>query len=215
MKRVIIESPFRGENAYQQERNRRYALECMKDSMLRNEAPFLSHLLYTQILNEAIPEERELGINTGLTWGNVADITAVYTDNGITVGMQLGINHAIENGRPVEYRIIGDVKKNNAELHSVKLNSLVVQVSTHFGFNPEILKRGDRHRFIVDARHIYCALAKDMYPDISFREIGSVINRNHSTVIVAIGKVRNVKEVRDMYNAFCDTKNIQLCLPSH
>lgn len=215
MKRVIVESPFRGENAYQQERNRRYALECMKDSIMRNEAPFLSHLLYTQILNEAIPEERELGINTGLLWGDVAEMTAVYTDNGITEGMQLGINHAIENGRPIEYRIIGDIKEKNIELHNAKLTSLVNQVSEHFGFHPEILKRGDRHRFIVDARHVYCAVARDLYPDISFREIGSIINRNHSTVMFALQKVRNVKEVRDVYNKFCETKKIQLCHSNH
>ncbi len=212
MKRVIVESPFRGENLYQTERNRRYALECMKDSMLRGEAPFLSHLIYTQVLNDKIPEERNLGIEIGLKWGEVADLTAVYTDNGISEGMKIGVADAQKHDRPVEYRVLPVIDKNNNQAHGVKLNSLLTQVSGHFGFHPELLKRGDRHRFIADARNVYCALAKDMYPEFSLNEIGKAVNRSHSTVMHAIRQVRNTKEVRDKYNEFCETKKIQLCL---
>lgn len=102
MIRVIIESPFAGDV----ELNLKYARACMRDSLSRGEAPLASHLLYTQegILDDSIPDERNRGIEAGLTWGKHANKTIVYTDLGITEGMELGIQRAKEEGREVEYR---------------------------------------------------------------------------------------------------------------
>lgn len=70
------------------------------------EAPFASHLLYTQdgILRDEVPEERELGMEAGFAWGLCADATVVYWDYGISAGMRKGIKRAKREGRPVEYR---------------------------------------------------------------------------------------------------------------
>jgi len=97
---VIIESPYAGSV----ELNIDYARLCMKDSLKRGEAPLASHLLYTQILDDKIPEERSLGINAGLAWGSLAQKTVVYTDLGISNGMSYGIENAKQNGREIEYR---------------------------------------------------------------------------------------------------------------
>lgn len=104
MIKVILESPFAGFV----ERNIDYARKCMRDCFLRGEAPIASHLLYTQdgILNDDIPEEREMGINAGLIWGAHAEKTVVYTDFGISNGMKYGIERAIKDGRIIEYRNI-------------------------------------------------------------------------------------------------------------
>lgn len=104
MKKVIIESPFAGNI----EENTKYARECVRDSLLRGEAPIASHLLYTQdgILNDGVDGERKLGIEAGLIWGKEAELTAVYEDLGISEGMKLGIERAKNEGRPVEYRKI-------------------------------------------------------------------------------------------------------------
>jgi len=66
MRRVIVESPFAGNV----ERNVAFARACLRDCLMRGEAPFASHLLYTQpgVLNDNIPEERALGINAVLVW---------------------------------------------------------------------------------------------------------------------------------------------------
>lgn len=87
---VIIESPYAGEVG----RNERYARACMRDSLLRGEAPYASHLLYTQpgVLRDDVPEERELGIESGFEFRRVAEVIAVYTDLGISPGMQRAIN---------------------------------------------------------------------------------------------------------------------------
>lgn len=104
MKLVIIESPYAGDV----EKNTEYARACVRDSLARGEAPIASHLLYTQpgILVDEIPEERRWGIAAGLAWGKVAEATAVYTDLGISRGMEYGIDHAEQCGREVEYRTI-------------------------------------------------------------------------------------------------------------
>lgn len=101
---VIIESPYAGDV----EANVEYARMCVKDSLMRGEAPTASHLLYTQpgILDDTIPEERQLGIEAGLEWRRVAERTVVYADRGISEGMRYGIALAIESRIPVAYRHI-------------------------------------------------------------------------------------------------------------
>ena len=102
MKLVVIESPYAGDV----EKNLAYMRVAMCDSLARGEAPFASHALYTQVLRDENPKERELGMQAGFAWGRVAELTAVYLDLGITAGMLRGIDRAIEAGRPVEYRSI-------------------------------------------------------------------------------------------------------------
>ena len=101
---VLIESPFSGDVDI----NVRYARACMRDSLMRGEYPFVMHLLYTQegILDDEIPTERTLGIEAGLAWGKQASKTVVYTDLGITPGMEKGIRRAKEEGREIEYRAL-------------------------------------------------------------------------------------------------------------
>lgn len=110
---VIIESPFAGRSAHERERNIGYARRCMRDCLERGEAPFASHLLYTQegILNDDIPAQRTLGIEAGLMWGQYALKTVVYVDLGISQGMQQGIMSAQTFNRPVEYRrLLGEIE---------------------------------------------------------------------------------------------------------
>lgn len=99
---VSIESPYAGDI----ETNIRYARACMSDCLKRGEAPIASHLLYTQegILDDDIPEERKLGIQAGFEWNQMAEKTVVYTDLGMTKGMQDGIDEANLRGRPIEFR---------------------------------------------------------------------------------------------------------------
>ena len=105
MKLVIIESPYAGDV----ETNVEYARRCVRHSLALGEAPIASHLLYTQpgILDDDIPEERIWGIDAGLAWRKVAEMTAVYADLGISRGMQYGIKAAEDAGIEVVYREIG------------------------------------------------------------------------------------------------------------
>jgi len=107
--RVIIESPFSGD----QKRNTRYAQRCMYDCLERFEAPYASHLLYTQVLDDTDPVDRKHGMEAGFAWVHVSDKTVVYTDYGMSGGMKQGVKIAKELGHPIEYREIG---KNPIEL---------------------------------------------------------------------------------------------------
>lgn len=101
---VIIESPYKNDDPAIVQANEEYARRCMRDCLNRGEAPWASHLLYTQVLNEDNPAERELGINAGLDWGQHAEATVVYLDRGISEGMIKGILRALQEGRVVEPR---------------------------------------------------------------------------------------------------------------
>lgn len=107
MRLVIIESPYAGDV----ERNLCYVRAAMRDCLFRGEAPFASHALYTQpgVLDDLIPGERQLG--AGLYWGARADATVVYTDLGISRGMQYGIVVAQNACRPIEYRSLPEWAK--------------------------------------------------------------------------------------------------------
>ena len=58
---VILESPYFADTEDGVEQNVKYARQCLRDSLLRGEAPLASHLLYTQpgVLDDRVPDERE------------------------------------------------------------------------------------------------------------------------------------------------------------
>ena len=107
MKLVIIESPYAGD-ADAIAVNESYARRAMADALRRGEAPYASHLLYTQpgVLDDTVPDERSLGIAAGLAWGDRADATVVYSDLGMTIGMCEGVDRARAAGRRVIVRFM-------------------------------------------------------------------------------------------------------------
>jgi len=90
-KRVFVESPYSGDR----EKNIKYAIRCMQDCLLRGEAPFLSHLLYTQDENGFVSDDdsdrqligREAAISASHSWRTVSDLTVFYVDLGWSKGM--------------------------------------------------------------------------------------------------------------------------------
>ncbi len=105
---VILESPYAPTQSHSLETHLAYARAALADSLRRGEAPIASHLLYTQpgVLDDTVPDERALGIAAGLAWGRVADLTAVYSDLGLSKGMLAGIERAKEDGRPLDVRTL-------------------------------------------------------------------------------------------------------------
>jgi hypothetical protein len=101
---TVIESPYAGNRV----RNIIYARRALLDSLSREEAPFVSHLLYTQVLDDDDPIQRRWGINAGFSWHSVADLCAIYTDYGMSRGMEEGIISAQKFGLIIDYRKIGE-----------------------------------------------------------------------------------------------------------
>ena len=104
MSRVIIESPFAADTAAGVRLNERYARAAMLDSLRRGEAPFASHLLYTQVLDDRDERERRLGMRAGWEWMHAAEMVVVYNDRGVSPGMARGVERALRCGVPTETR---------------------------------------------------------------------------------------------------------------
>jgi hypothetical protein len=102
---VFVETPYAGDI----ERNLRYLRACMRDCLLRGEAPFASHGLYTQagVLRDEVPEERKLGIEAGFALRRSLHKTVFYTDLGFSTGMKYGVADAESFNHPIEYRQLG------------------------------------------------------------------------------------------------------------
>ncbi len=100
MKRVILESPYAGDV----EKNLAYAREALKHSLSCGESPLASHLLYTQVLDDASPNERLLGIEAGYDWLHVAQGAVFYMDLGLSPGMILAIKAHQNAFNPIVFR---------------------------------------------------------------------------------------------------------------
>jgi hypothetical protein len=115
MQCVLLETPCSGNEhpiIYE-----KYAKACIRDSLLRNEAPLSGFLLYKQpdILNHLVYNEKILGRLAELEWSKSCKRMLVYKDLGITKEMQRNIDNAIAIDQIVEYRILNDAqfKKEN------------------------------------------------------------------------------------------------------
>ncbi len=108
---VIIESPFREDAVYRDTgtSNKRYLQACIRDSLKRGEAPFASHQMYTQALDDDDALDRQLGISAGFEWHCAADYVVVYADRGVSSGMEAGIRNASRLGLDVYYRRLGGI----------------------------------------------------------------------------------------------------------
>jgi hypothetical protein len=98
---VILESPFAG----QIERNTAYARVALRNSLHRGEAPFASHLLYTQpgVLRDSDYTERRRGIACGYAWMEKAEYVVFYVDYGMSPSMKYVREKAQSLGLPITY----------------------------------------------------------------------------------------------------------------
>lgn len=128
-KLTVVESPFRGEGYHETEINYLYTLEAAKKLLNEGFFPYASHLTYTQdgILDDRIKEERDLGIHAGILWGSLAPSRTVFSQRGISKGMELGIEAAKKQG--IEIRE-GEIQNYNSWLN--KLENKELRKEYHF-----------------------------------------------------------------------------------
>lgn len=94
---TYICSPLRGNV----EENIRKANEYSRQAALQGDCPVAPHCLFTQYLNDGIPEERRLGVNMGLDLLSRCNKLLVCGDT-ITEGMKEEISEAFKLGIPVK-----------------------------------------------------------------------------------------------------------------
>jgi hypothetical protein len=102
MRLVLLESPYAGSIL----ENIRFANACMLDCFNRGEAPFASHLLYPQVLNDLDPDDRKRGILAGFAWGFWADAQIFYLDRGMSPGMVEALQWGAREHMVQEFRYL-------------------------------------------------------------------------------------------------------------
>jgi len=87
----------------------RYAVRASQDSIKRHEAPISTSLFFYDTLNIHVRIEKDIGLQSMMSWIRHADVLAVYIDYGITQAMDLCIKIAKIKGCKIEYRTVGPV----------------------------------------------------------------------------------------------------------
>lgn len=98
--RTMVLSPLHGDT----DLHVQYALACCEDCIDLGESPFASHLFYPQFLDDDDPESRQVGMRCGQEWMRVANQVAVYSDFGVSTGMQEDLKLARRLGLRIVYR---------------------------------------------------------------------------------------------------------------
>lgn len=96
MKLIYVASPYTGDV----ETNMEYAKEACRTVMESGNAFFAPHLLYPSVLDDAVPAERQLGIDMGLTMLSKCDELWVFGPR-ISAGMQAEMEEADRLGIPI------------------------------------------------------------------------------------------------------------------
>lgn len=104
--RVCVESPLRGRTEAEYTRNTYYADAALLDSLSRDEAPFLGHLLYPRVLDDTGEDDRRRGIRAHVAWLRGSESVAVYIDLGVSSGMQEALTLASQLKLPIVERSI-------------------------------------------------------------------------------------------------------------
>lgn len=130
---VILESPYKGKSddpeiaRLETIRNLEYARACAHDCAIRRESPYASHLLLTQpgVLDDNVPEERDLGIRLGFAWRAHAEKNVFYVDFGMSGGMEWGWKDAEAKGKPCEVRMLApEIVAGIRERHEERLREV-------------------------------------------------------------------------------------------
>lgn len=96
LKLIYVASPYAGDV----EANVEYAKQACRTVMESGNAFFAPHLLYPSILDDAVPSERQLGIDMGLTMLSKCDELWWFGPR-ISAGMQAEMEEAERIGIPV------------------------------------------------------------------------------------------------------------------
>ena len=99
MKKIYVVSAYAGEV----EKNVANAIGYCKYVMSKGYMPLASHLYFTRLTDDNIPEERRMGLNMGLELLAMCEEAWVFYDNRISSGMAGEIAEAQKLGLPIRY----------------------------------------------------------------------------------------------------------------
>lgn len=101
---ILLESPFSSDS--QKVFCDHYFYLCLVARKLmkeQNDAPLFFHALYTQMLNDNVVKERDLGLEKSFHWHTKGDCKLYAIDRGISKGMILGALDSIEKNIEIQF----------------------------------------------------------------------------------------------------------------
>jgi hypothetical protein len=155
----------------------------------------------TPALYESTAVNQEEFINKILPF---VDAVYLYVNFGIDKPMFNVIDRIIGKIE-LRYRRITESKIDQKHLNP---SLVLLDVCNKTGLTPEALKGKTRKREVVDARHVYFRRCREV-TKASLSEIGSVVYRDHSTVLHGINEARNNNVVKALYERFYGEKLIK------
>ena len=81
--------------------NLRIAEKMTKRAIELGYAPITTCFIYPRVLNDADSKQRKLGIDCGLSILKKCDLMLVYKKHGVSKGMKIEIEYAINNKTPI------------------------------------------------------------------------------------------------------------------
>lgn len=100
----MIESPFKNKDIKKFNANYIYlCLVARKVILDDKDSPLFFHGLYTQFLNDNDETERNTGIITSFNWHSPSDFKLYAIDRGISKGMIMGAEDALEKNIPIKF----------------------------------------------------------------------------------------------------------------
>lgn len=97
MNKIGIISPYRGDTAG----NLKYLHNYMRRLLLGGQTPLAGHAIFPQMLNDADPRERDVGMKAGQTLLLLCDEVHMLVDKGISAGMIQDARYCLERDIPV------------------------------------------------------------------------------------------------------------------
>lgn len=101
---IFVCSPFRATAKNGLAKHIDYAKAACRQVFEEGDHPFAPHLLYPSFLNDHSPADRERGIAAGLTILSACDALYVFTELGVSAGMEEEISFAGQRAIPVVFR---------------------------------------------------------------------------------------------------------------
>lgn len=105
---VIIESPYGSDDPIEVLKNETYLRAVLRFCLLRGQAPFASHGLYTLpgVLDDRNGDQRKRGMKAGFAVAELFKKRIFFTQRGISSGMVDGANEARKLNQTIESEII-------------------------------------------------------------------------------------------------------------
>lgn len=92
------------------------------------------------------------------------------------------------------------VEHRNLDFDSYKLIMICEEVCCFFGISKVEFSSKSRKRRLTDARAIYARRARLLYPDVSWSDIGALMQKDHASALQACRRAYEVKEIQSKYN---------------